>query len=70
MEIIQNYIGGQFVPPLNGQYLDNFNPATGEVYGRIPDSGPDDVEAAVQAAAAAYPAWAALPPEQRHDILH
>ncbi len=69
MEIIQNYIGGQFVPPLNGQYLDNFNPATGELYGRIPDSGPEDVEAAVQAAAAAFPAWAALPPEQRHDIL-
>ena len=69
MQIIQNYIGGHFVPPIGGQYLDNFNPATGEVYGKIPDSGPEDVEAAVQAASAAFPAWAAMPPEQRHDIL-
>lgn len=69
MEIIQNYIGGQFVSPLNGQYLDNYNPATGEVYGKIPDSGPEDVEAAVQAASAAFPAWSRMPLEQRHDIL-
>ncbi|MBK7935635.1 MAG: aldehyde dehydrogenase [Lewinellaceae bacterium] len=69
MQIIQNYIGGHFVPPIGGQYLENYNPATGEVYGKIPDSGPEDVEAAVQAATAAFPAWAAMPPEQRHDIL-
>lgn len=69
MEIIQNYIGGKFVPPAGGQYLDNFNPATGEIYGKIPDSGPEDVEAAVQAAEAAFPDWSSMPLEQRHDIL-
>ncbi len=69
MEIIQNYIGGKFVPPAGGQYLDNFNPATGEIYGKIPDSGPEDVEAAVQAAEAAFPDWSRMPLEQRHDIL-
>lgn len=69
MVVIQNYIGGKFVAPIGGQYLDNVNPATGEVYGKIPDSGPEDVDAAVQAAAAAFPAWAAMPLEQRHDIL-
>ena len=69
MEIIQNYIGGKFVPPAGGQYLDNFNPATGELYGKIPDSGPEDVEAAVQAAETAFPEWSRMPLEQRHDIL-
>ena len=69
MEIIQNYIGGKFVPPAGGQYLDNFNPATGEIYGKIPDSGPEDVKAAVQAAEAAFPDWSRMPLEQRHDIL-
>ncbi len=69
MQIIQNYINSAFVPPAGGQYLDNYNPATGEVYGKIPDSGSEDVEAAVQAASAAFPAWSRMPLEQRHDIL-
>jgi aminomuconate-semialdehyde/2-hydroxymuconate-6-semialdehyde dehydrogenase len=69
MLTIHNYINGQNHLPLSGKYFDNFNPATGEVYGKIPDSGPADVDAAVQAAQAAFPAWAAMPLEQRHDIL-
>ncbi|TNE61067.1 MAG: aldehyde dehydrogenase [Bacteroidetes bacterium] len=69
MRTIQNYINGTNKPPQNGQYLDNFNPATGAVYGLIPDSGAEDVDAAVEAASAAFPAWAGLPLEQRHDIL-
>ncbi len=69
MQVIQNYIGGKFLPPAAGNYLDNFNPATGEIFGKIPDSDAADVEAAVAAARAAFPAWAGLPLEQRHDIL-
>ncbi|MBX2891128.1 MAG: aldehyde dehydrogenase [Saprospiraceae bacterium] len=69
MQVIQNYIGGKFVPPASGQYLDNHNPATGEIFGKIPDSDATDVETATQAATTAFPAWAALPLEQRHDIL-
>jgi hypothetical protein len=69
MIIHQNYIAGQFNPPIGGIYLDNFNPATGETSGRIPDSGPEDVEAAVRAAQAAFPAWANLSLDNRHDIL-
>ena len=42
-----NWINGAFVEPATGRYLDNVEPATGEVYGRIPDSGPDDVHRAV-----------------------
>lgn len=69
MQVIQNYIGGKFVPPAAGNYLDNYNPATGEIFGKIPDSDTADVEAAVAAAQAAFPSWAGLPLEQRHDIL-
>lgn len=66
---IHNFINGQYSPPLSGRYIDNFAPATGQVSGQIPDSDAADVERAVQAAKAAFPAWAALPLEKRHDIL-
>ncbi|MBP6812363.1 MAG: aldehyde dehydrogenase [Saprospiraceae bacterium] len=66
---IQNFINGQYVPPANGRYIDNFAPATGEVSGTIPDSDSIDVDHAVQAAKAAFPAWSAMPLEKRHDIL-
>ncbi len=66
---IQNFINGQYVPPANGRYIDNFAPATGEVSGTIPDSDSTDVDRAVQAAKAAFPAWSAMPLEKRHDIL-
>ncbi|MCB0529733.1 MAG: aldehyde dehydrogenase [Saprospiraceae bacterium] len=69
MLTIQNYIGGEFLSPLKNAWLDNYNPATGEVFAKIPDSGPEDVDAAVKAAAAAFPAWSRMPLEQRHDIL-
>ena len=69
MLTIHNYINGQATQPASGDYLDNYNPATGQVYSRIPDSGKTEVENAVQAAAAAFPAWAAMPLEQRHDVL-
>ncbi len=70
MERLRNYIGGQYTPPAEGRYLDNRAPATGEIYSEVPDSGPEDVAAAVEAAEAALPAWASMPLERRHDILH
>jgi aminomuconate-semialdehyde/2-hydroxymuconate-6-semialdehyde dehydrogenase len=69
MTEIENYIGGELVAPLSGQYLDNFEPATGEIYSQIPDSDKKDVERAVEAAAAAFPAWSITPPEERFAIL-
>lgn len=57
------------MPPVGGRYLNNVNPATGQISGLIPDSGKEDVELAVRAAQAAFPAWSFMPPEQRHDIL-
>lgn len=69
MHTIQNFINGAYVPAQGGLYLDNFNPATGALSGKIPDSDAADVEAAVQAASAAFPAWANTSLEQRHEIL-
>jgi aminomuconate-semialdehyde/2-hydroxymuconate-6-semialdehyde dehydrogenase len=66
---IENYIGGELVAPASNEYLDNFNPATGEVYSHIPDSDERDVEAAVAAAKNAFPAWSKASAEQRHDVL-
>lgn len=69
-EKILNYIGGELKAPANGKYIDNVNPATGEVYSYIPDSTAQDVEEAVAAAKAAFPAWSATPAEEKFRILN
>lgn len=69
MTQILNFINGKYAAPASGNYLDNYAPATGKKSGQIADSGPEDVENAVQAAKAAFPAWMAMLPEKRHDIL-
>ena len=57
VRVLDNFIGGQWVPSLSGQTLDVTNPATGEVLCRVPLSSKADLEAAVTAARAALPAW-------------
>ncbi|MCF6360364.1 MAG: aldehyde dehydrogenase [Cyclobacteriaceae bacterium] len=69
MERILNYIDGELIEPTTGTYLDNINPAIGEVYSYIPDSNKDDVELAVKAAEKAKEAWGALPIEDRSEAL-
>lgn len=69
MQKIENYIAGELHAPESGEYLDNFNPATGEVYSLIPDSDERDVARAVEAAKNAFPVWSKMSAEQRHDIL-
>jgi aminomuconate-semialdehyde/2-hydroxymuconate-6-semialdehyde dehydrogenase len=69
MEKLQNYINGQLRAPLTGTYIDNINPATGEVYSLIPDSNSEDVLAAVNAAESAFPSWSALSAERRAGYL-
>ena len=66
---IENYVAGELIPPTSGEYLDNFDPATGEVYSQIPDSDERDVQKAVKAANAAFPSWSNTPPEERFEIL-
>ena len=66
---IENYINGELVKPVSGEYLDNYNPALGKVYSLIPDSNEKDVEQAVEAAKQAFPIWSKQAAEQRHDVL-
>lgn len=67
---LENYIGGHFIGPLSGRFIDNVNPATGEVYGQVPDSDERDVDLAVMEAEKAFPAWSVTPPEKRFTILN
>lgn len=69
-ERIANYIAGDLQAPINSQYIDNINPATGEMYSQIPDSDVKDVEEAVGAAKAAFPKWSTTPAEERFKILN
>jgi aminomuconate-semialdehyde/2-hydroxymuconate-6-semialdehyde dehydrogenase len=62
---LKNYIGGKLQPASSGRWLGDHEPATGKVYARIPDSDGSDVDAAVAAAAKAFPAWSALSGEER-----
>lgn len=54
---IQNYINGQLQDTISGNLIDNIEPATGKVYGSIPDSDEKDVDMAVQAATKAHSSW-------------
>lgn len=67
---LENFIGGNFIGPLSGNFIDNINPATGAVYGQIPDSNAKDIDVAVKAAKKAFPAWSVLPVEKRFIILN
>lgn len=67
---IENFIAGEFVSPRSANFIDNVNPATGEIIGKIPDSNERDVNEAVAAAASAYPSWSATTVEERFRILN
>jgi len=69
METIQNYIGGKFQAAQSGEIIDVYNPAKGEVYTSAPDSNEVDMEQAIKAAEAAFPAWSQLSIEVRSDYL-
>jgi aldehyde dehydrogenase (NAD+) len=65
----QNLIGGHLKDAASGRTLDSVNPATGEVWAKIPHSDASDANEAVAAAAAAFPAWSALSPDERAAYL-
>lgn len=66
---IGHLIGGESLPG-HGQALPVHEPATGQVIGELRDADAIQVDAAVAAAARAFPAWAALPPARRGRHLH
>jgi malonate-semialdehyde dehydrogenase (acetylating) / methylmalonate-semialdehyde dehydrogenase len=66
---ILNYVDGRWCQPTTERYSGVSNPATGEALAETPLCTPHDVEVAVAAAAAAYPAWRRTPPEDRIQYL-
>lgn len=70
MQLLLNYISGELRPAISGDYLDNYEPATGKVYARLPASGAEDVQAAVEAAETAFPGWSTCGAYERYRILH
>ena len=66
---VLNYIGGAWSRPLSGAGLEVINPASGERLTVSPAGDAAEVEAAVQAAAAAFPEWRAVPPAERIQYL-
>lgn len=69
MQRILNHINHQFQEPATGKYLPVYDPSRGIPYAEVPDSDETDVNAAVAAAQAAFPAWSATTPQHRHDLL-
>src|ERR1700735_2946573 len=66
---VPNYVNGQWVESSATEWLDVTNPATGEIIAKAPLSDAAEVNAAVEAAAAAYPEWRRTPPEDRIQPL-
>lgn len=70
--MVQEYkvlIGGEWVGAATGQTMEVVNPANGEVVGKVPKCGIEEVERAVQAAKEAYPEWASKTVADRSKIL-
>jgi aminomuconate-semialdehyde/2-hydroxymuconate-6-semialdehyde dehydrogenase len=66
---IQNYINGELIKPISSEYINNYNPAKGEVYSLIPDSNEEDVELAISSAKSAFKFWSETPKEIRSEYL-
>jgi len=66
----ENFIGGEWKPPADGQYFDNPTPVTGQTFCRIPRSTAADIELALDAAHAAKGAWGTTPVAERAVILN
>jgi len=66
---LSNYINGELRKPIDGEYLDNLEPATGQVYSYIPASKTADVEQAVKAAEEAFPGWSNAGIKFRSEVM-
>ncbi|HZC51273.1 MAG TPA: aldehyde dehydrogenase family protein, partial [Mycobacterium sp.] len=55
--VIENFVDGKLVDPVDGRRADLVDPSTGEVFGSTPVSGAEDVDRAYAAAATAFETW-------------
>ncbi len=67
---LENFINGQFVPPVSHNYIPSINPATGDQINDIPNSNSADVALAVEAAEKAFPEWSNSAAEMRFTMLN
>lgn len=65
-----NWIGGEYVAPVKGQYFENPSPVNGKVFCEVARSTAEDVELALDAAHAAAPAWGRTSPAERAVVLN
>jgi len=65
-----NFIGGEYVPPVKGQYFENLTPVTGQPFTEVARGTAEDVERALDAAHSAAPAWGKTSPAERANILN
>ena len=66
---VSHFIGGRKVPAASGEWLENRNPATGQILSLLARGAKSDIHSAVENAKAAFPAWAARSPEERSKLL-
>jgi betaine-aldehyde dehydrogenase len=69
VKTFQQFIGGQWVDAASGETLEVINPANDQLIARVPKSASEDVDRAVEAADAAFPAWGAATPGERSSAL-
>jgi aminomuconate-semialdehyde/2-hydroxymuconate-6-semialdehyde dehydrogenase len=67
---LENYIGGHFIGPLSGEFLDIINPSTAEVVGQLPNSNKIDIDVAVKAAQKVFPAWSITSNDKKFAVLN
>lgn len=65
----ENFIGGEWVAPVKGEYFDDISPVDGKVFTKVADSTSEDVELALDAAHKAKDAWAKTSPVERSNVL-
>ena len=65
----ENFIGGEWVAPVKGEYFENISPVSGKTVCKIPRSTDEDIEKALDAAHAAKSAWGKTSPAERANIL-
>ncbi|ACY98935.1 MULTISPECIES: gamma-aminobutyraldehyde dehydrogenase [Thermomonospora] len=66
---LRNFVGGEYVDAKDGRTSPVIDPSTGQTYAEAPLSGPEDIDAAMRAAAAAFPAWRDATPGERSLAL-
>lgn len=70
IKVLKPFINGQYVESKTGKYTDAYDPSTGKVIARVPCCTPDEVNAAVASARAAFPGWSSTPVVKRVQILY